>query len=56
MKRYLEIAGEGLGLILVPVFAAVVGLLYVAALPFFLLGVVKRGVVAAITGGDPLVP
>jgi hypothetical protein len=56
MKRYLTIAGEGLGLILVPVLALLVGAMYLAVFPFFLLGLLKRGVVAAITGGDPLVP
>lgn len=56
MKTYARIAGEGLSLILTPLLAAFYVLLLFSALPFFLLGLVKRGFVAAFTAGDPLVP
>jgi len=56
MKAYARMASEGATLIIVPMLAIVYAALIIGALPFFLLGLVKRGVVVAFTHGDPRVP
>lgn len=45
MRYYLKVSREGLMLAAYPL-----------ALPFFLLGLLRRFAIDAITGGDPLVP
>ena len=52
---FLNIAGEGLGLIMIPILYAILGVLFLAAVPFFVLGLVKRGVVYAITHGEDVI-
>lgn len=52
MKRYGQISSEGFVLVAVPVLFGLLGLLIVAAAPFFLLGLVKRAVVWAWMAGD----
>lgn len=56
MKYYLRVVGEGFGLAIIPILAIAVAALYVVVSPFFLLGLIKRGAISVITGGDPLVP
>lgn len=52
MKKYGQIASEGFVVIAVPVLFGLLALLVVAAVPFFLLGLVKRAVVRAWMAGD----
>jgi len=56
MKYYGKVSGEGFGLILAVAVAAMLCICLIAASPLFLIGLVKRVLVAAIKGGDPLVP
>jgi len=53
MKRYGQISIEGFMLIAVPILFASLGVFLLAAFPFFLLGLVKRGAVWAWMAGDP---
>lgn len=56
MRNYATIAGEGFGLVITPFLALAYLSILLLAVPFFLIGLLKRAVVFAFTTGDPLVP
>lgn len=60
LKTYAFVAGDGFRLLAIPLLIVFLGMaivaLVVAAAPFFVIGLIKRELIAALTGGDPLVP
>lgn len=56
MKEYGKIAAEGMALVATPFLFLGIVCIVAATAPFFLIGLLKRGIVAAFTAGDPLVP
>lgn len=56
MEYYARVAGEGLSLTVALLLAVLYGSIVLLVAPFFILGLIKRGLISMITGGDPLVP